>query len=193
LVELLSRKGLDAIQGAAPDFPWSDVPPFAIVLFDVLEHFPEPAEIIGSFVKRFPQTAVLASVPSPTRARLLIHGERSPSDLPPNHFVRWTPRALEVFFRGQGFRKVTVTAPPPPGSELLPGLGQLLKSASRPVPAPGAAAAARTAGLPRRVGITAMLWMHKAYQLAADCVGAPAAWHAHARGASASSMLVVAR
>jgi hypothetical protein len=192
LVELLSRDGMEVFQGAAPDFPWSGEPPLAITFFEVLEHFPEPSRIIGSLAKRFPGTAILASVPSPTRARLLLHGERSPSDFPPNHFVRWTPRALEIFFRDQGFEKVTVTVPPPPGSELLPGLGQLLRNFSRPLGKPSPSRESTQAGLSRRIGITGLLWMHRAWQLAADVIGALPAWRARRRGASASSMLVVA-
>jgi hypothetical protein len=104
--------------------------------------------------KRFPGTGIRASVPSPTRANLHLHGEPGLSDRPPNHFVRWTPEALEIFFRGQGFRRATVHLPAPSGSEL-----------------------------------TFRLRLYEGYQVTADLFGAFAARRAHARGASASSML----
>ena len=191
LVELLSRKGLEVITGEVPDFPWTGRPPFAVTFFEVLEHFPDPSEVIGDIVKRFPRASILASVPSPLRARLLLHGERSASDFPPNHFVRWTPRALEMFFHNRGFGRVTVMVPPPPGSELLPGLGQVFRRSRRPIGGPSAHGSSR-ASLSRRVAITGILWLHKCYQVAADVIGALAARRAGRRGASSSSMLVVA-
>jgi SAM-dependent methyltransferase len=197
LVTMLRRRGLETVRGAAPDFPWEGSPPFAITFFEVLEHIPEPVDIIGAVVKRFPGTAIIASVPSPTRVGLFLRGERGPSDYPPNHFVRWTPRALDVFFHGLGFARVTVHLPPPAGSELLPGFGQMLKrrpARSRKTGLSGEHVAGDAGILSpaKRLGATGILWAHRAYQLAADIIGAPPAWRAHARGASAGSMLAVA-
>jgi hypothetical protein len=202
LVRLLVDHGLEAFEGAAPDFPWTGDRPFALTFFDVLEHFPEPSRIIGGLAGRFPGAAILASVPSPTRANLLLYGERGLSDRPPNHFVRWTPSALEIFFRGQGFRRATVRVPAPSGSELLPGLGQLIARLHRRtgIPAVRAAPGGPARGpaprsvspAGRRILVTVFLWLHKGYQVGADILGALAARRAHARGASASSMLVIA-
>jgi SAM-dependent methyltransferase len=192
LVEMLSRRGMEAREGTVEDFPWEGDPPFAITFFEVLEHFAEPAPMIRGILKRFPRTVMLASVPSPTRARLLFRGERSPSDFPPNHFVRWTPRALEIFFHDQGFRRVTISVPPPPGSELLPGLGQLLRRSRRRMGDPAAGKGSVVPSLSRRIGVTALLWLHKAWQVGADVIGALSARRAGRKGGSASSMLVVA-
>jgi len=195
LVDSLVRDGLRAFPGKAPDFPWEGNPPFAMVFFDVLEHFHDPSMIIGTLKRRFPETCIIASVPSPTRAGLLIRGERGQSDLPPNHFMRWTPNALKIFFLREGYTRVTVRVPPPVGSELLPGLGYILARTGRlklsPRPSGDSPGHAHYSPL-QRVSATAQIWLQKAYQSTMDLVGAPLARGARKKGASASSMLVIA-
>ncbi len=194
LVRMLRQRGFETIVAAGPDFPWKVELPLAITLFDVLEHFPEPMELIEALKGRFSGAKFLASVPSPVRADLLLRGERGLSDFPPNHFLRWTPKALVAFFQRAGFAKVTVELPAPVGSELMPGAGRLLASlAGSPrstagLSRPGGEAALRIG----RLGATALLWMQRAYQVSMDVAGALRAGRARRKGASAHSMLVIA-
>lgn len=197
VVDALNRSGLTAISGKAPDFEWSGDPPFAITFFEVLEHIAEPVPMLTTLRKRFPAAFILASVPSPLRPGLLFKGNRGLSDYPPNHFLRWTPDALKQAFLRSGYSQVTVMLPPPVGSEMLPGLGQVLHGVRRKAGERSAARGTRTlndrrARVLMRVGATAALCALWLYQQAADFAGYPQAWAARRRGASAASMLVVA-
>ncbi len=196
LVQLLRLRGFQAIAASEPDFDWSGDAPAAITFFEVLEHFPDPQAVIGVLKRRFPAARILASVPSPFRSYLFLRGERSGSDLPPNHFLRWTPKALEVFFRRAGYSSATVVLPAPVGSELMPGAGQLLAGLAGRKRAAASAGVNRVGGgtAPRigRLGATAVLWLQKSYQTAMDLIGAHRAREAARRGASAGSMLVIA-
>ena len=198
VVDALNRSGLTAILGKAPDFDWSGEPPFAITFFEVLEHIPQPVDVLKTLRERFPTASILASVPSPNRPSLLLKGERSLSDYPPNHFLRWTPEALKHGFRRAGYRHVEVILPPPVGSEVLPGLGQMVyklhqkqRKGYRSNVARGTKG--RDARLISRFKATAALWALWFYQRAADVVGFPKAWIARRKKASAASMLVIAQ
>ena len=196
LVHLLRLRGFEAIVATAPDFPWVGEAPSAITIFDVLEHFPDPQRLIGVLRRRFPKAKILASVPSPVRASLLLHGERGLSDLPPNHYLRWTPKALIAFFRRAGYEAVSVELPAPVGSELMPGVSQLLAklvgarrlAAGTGADILGGVAQARIG----RLGAMVLLWLQRSYQVVMDLAGAPRARKAGRKGASASSMLVIA-
>src|ERR1017187_9890609 len=127
-VQLLNRAGLKAVQGASPGFPWESPEPFAITFFEVLEHLPEPREIIEPLKKRFPRAVILASVPSPTGQSAR---NKSPADSPPHHYLLWTPTALERFFGQLGYSKVTVQVPKPPGYEQMATCGMFLSRFKR--------------------------------------------------------------
>lgn len=197
LVDLLMRRGLHAILGGAPDFRWDGPSPFAITFFEVLEHLPDPGTVVARLRERFLSSYVLASVPSPRRSSLLLKAQRDLSDYPPNHYVRWTPRGLERFFRNLGYSDVRLMMPAPVGSEMISGLGRTAIGGSRYLSPQNAS---RTPGGPRtrgggaakRVAATMALWALKGYQLTADFVGLPLAWRARNIGASAASMLVIA-
>jgi hypothetical protein len=138
---------------------------------------------------------VFASVPSPRRVAVL-KGARRPVDYPPNHFLRWTPSALEELFLGLGYRSVHVELPPPPGSDVMPGASTVLRRIVRRRPVgdarPATAEAPATASGSSRLAATAAVLGARAYQRAANVAGYPVARRWSARGASASSMLVIA-
>lgn len=197
LVDLLNRSGLHAIRGHAPDFAWRGPAPLAITFFEVLEHIPVPIQVIEPLRERFPNTCIIASVPSPFRAGLLLYGKRGLSDYPPNHFLRWTPKALEILFKNAGYSGVTVKIPAPVGSELMPGLGQLLsRFVTRKAPTHREGSSSENvSGSPSvfsKIAATAFLWMHRGYQVGMNVIGTPKAWHAYKKGTSAASMLVIA-
>jgi SAM-dependent methyltransferase len=201
LIDELCRVGLKAVVGKAPDFPWNNKPPFGITFFEVLEHLPTPVDILQALHSRFPQTVILASVPSPFRPGLVLKGRRGLSDYPPNHFLRWTPQALEKALERAGYSRVEVILPPPVGSEMLPGLGQLVfkLKAKRKRSLTSTKLIAMTPKLRarnhpfERIGITGLLWLHRSYQVIADTLGRWKASYAQKKGASASSMLVIAQ
>jgi hypothetical protein len=197
MVELLKYAGLDAIEGLAPDFVWDGPEPFGIAFFEVLEHLANPLNLVTSLKARFPQACILASVPSPLRVDLLLYGRHSLSDFPPNHFLRWTPKALEILFRRAGYAKATVALPAPIGSELLPGLGQALSKVitfhCRVSPKGAGTNSVETRfSVLGRAEATAAVWAHRAYQIAMDVVGAPYAWSMSRKNATSASMLVIA-
>ena len=201
LVDMLNRSGLSTIQGKAPDFEWNGEPPFAITFFEVLEHIPQPVGVLKSLRERFPATSILASVPSPNRPGLLFKGERGLSDYPPNHFLRWTPEALEIAFRRAGYREVRVILPAPVVSEMLPGLGQLVYKLRRKQRRGSSSNVTRVkrerkysnVRLMTQLKATSALWALWLYQRMADIVGFPKSWVSGRRGASTASMLVIAR
>jgi SAM-dependent methyltransferase len=198
LVATLRAAGIPANHGSAPDFPWDGPEPFAITFFEVLEHLPDPGAVVRVLRDRFPSAWILASVPSPTRARLLLGATREPTDYPPNHFLRWTPEALRRFFGLMGYQDVQVVVPGPVGSELVPGLAQVLSKVQRPMSKRGGVGgrigpSLGPAAAPSRVAATVLLGALKGYQVAGDLLGLPRMLRARRLGASADSMLVVAR
>lgn len=198
LVELLNQRGFEALVGAAPDFAWDGPQPCAITLFEVLEHLPDPVAVIGPLKERFPHSHVLASVPSALRASLLLKGRRGPFDYPPNHFLRWTPTALEQLFLRTGYSRVRVILPSPIGFEMLPSLGQIMFSGGR-FSGHGSGRRERAVLKPdRHVTLTKnslatlALWIIATYRTTANTLGFPLAAYAKSKGASAESMIVIA-
>jgi SAM-dependent methyltransferase len=194
IVELLKGRGFDARVGKAPDFPWASPDPYAITFFEVLEHLPDPGPVMAHLRERFPESRILASVPSPRRASLLSTGKRSTVDYPPNHFLRWTPEALGAFFRRLGYSDVQVQSPPPVGSELMPGFAQLLSYVGRAKPKAAAVEVPDQAG-PRVVPpsvATVLLLGHRLYQAGMDVAGMPMATYWRLKGGTAASMLAIA-
>jgi SAM-dependent methyltransferase len=73
----------------------------AITLFDVLEHTPEPAELLAlikPLLKKGGRVAI--TLPNALRPLPLVREEH---DYPPHHFTRWTPAALAGFLERNGF------------------------------------------------------------------------------------------
>ena len=202
VVDVLRTRGLRVVLGGLPDFPWNGPAPFAILLFEVLEHLPDPSVVIGRLRGRFPSSCVIVSVPSPRRNALLLHGERSLADYPPNHYVRWTVLGLERVFRNAGYSDVQVILPPPVGHEMLPGLGRVVLRRRNVDSTQGHEGNGRrttpvepdrNARVTARLGATLALWILKSYHVAADIIGNPLASQARSKGASAGSLLVIAR
>lgn len=75
-----------------------------ITLFDVLEHAPEPARLLG-LVKPLLKPGGHVAITLPNADRPLPWG-REEHDYPPHHFTRWTPRAMRGFLERQGFAVV---------------------------------------------------------------------------------------
>ena len=109
MVELARARGLDAhaqdfvafLKGrAAKEFD-------AVVLFDVLEHAPEPAALLAAIKPVLKRGGHLA-ITFPNADRPHPFGVEA-YDYPPHHFTRWTPRALRVFLESRGFAIVVLT------------------------------------------------------------------------------------
>jgi hypothetical protein len=194
----LRRLGCDAHIGSMPGLHWDGPRPAAITMFEVLEHLVHPLAVLEELRARFPAACVGASVPSPFRAGL--RQGRGQTDYPPNHFLRWTPSALERAFARAGYRKIQVAVPAPSGSELLAGAGNLLplpmlrrlagSERRRPVGRDGPAPNGGSPPLRRRVLATTLLMAHRAFGLLTDVAGMPKAHLAARRGWSSASMAV---
>lgn len=76
----------------------------AAVLFDVLEHAPEPAALLRGLRRLLPPGGLLA-ITVPNEARPLPFG-REDYDYPPHHFTRWTRGAMKGLLEREGFRVV---------------------------------------------------------------------------------------
>lgn len=73
----------------------------AVTLFDVLEHVPDPRELIRQ-VRRLLKPAGKLVATLPNARRPLLFG-REDFDFPPHHFTRWTPEAMKGFLEREGF------------------------------------------------------------------------------------------
>jgi 2-polyprenyl-3-methyl-5-hydroxy-6-metoxy-1,4-benzoquinol methylase len=74
----------------------------AVTLFDVLEHTPEPRELVKQASRLLKAGGTLV-VTLPNGNRPLPYG-REEYDFPPHHFTRWTPKAMRGFLEREGFR-----------------------------------------------------------------------------------------
>lgn len=73
----------------------------AATLYDVLEHTPEPAELLGQ-VRRLLKAGGRIALTLPNNRRP-IPFRREAHDYPPHHFTRWTPQAMRNFLEKHGF------------------------------------------------------------------------------------------
>ncbi len=73
----------------------------AVTLFDVLEHTPEPRELLG-LVKPLLKKGghIVLTLPNALRPIPFVREEH---DYPPHHFTRWTPEAMRGFLEREGF------------------------------------------------------------------------------------------
>jgi SAM-dependent methyltransferase len=197
VVANLRGLGYDVHVGSVPGLRWDGPVPTAVTLFEVLEHLPDPIPVLRELRTRFPDASVGASVPSPRRIGL--RQGRGQADYPPNHFLRWTPQALERAFRRVGYRRVEIAIPGPDGSELLAGAGTLaplfllrhLTGSDRTDARDGPRSAPpKRAPLRRRVSATAILFGHKAWGAATRIAGMRPAHVAARQGWSSASMAV---
>lgn len=76
----------------------------AAVMFDVLEHTPEPRALFAA-VKRLVRVGghVALTLPNANRPILV---KREEHDYPPHHFTRWSPEAMRGFLEKNGFAVV---------------------------------------------------------------------------------------
>jgi len=110
-------------------------------------------------------------------------------------------RILEKAFQRADYKRVQVILPKPVGSEMLPGLGQLVFKMRKRLLKSYKAGPSRQTNRTRlqnrpkflqRLGATGALWILYLYHRVADVIGYPKAWNASRKGASAASMLVIA-
>lgn len=76
----------------------------AAALFDVLEHTPEPAELLSAVAAVIKEGGHLVlTLPNAGRP---IPFRREEHDYPPHHFTRWSPSAMRTFLAAHGFSVV---------------------------------------------------------------------------------------
>ena len=197
LVEAMVEAGIPAVTCDVALERWEGEQPAAIVLAEVLEHLPEPADALTSLRERFPAAVVLATVPSPTRLAAL-RGELEAWDHPPNHLSRFSEAGLRQLFERSGF-DAEVRVPPAGPADATPAwYGRALRSAARLGPSldggdPVDGGSEPAAGTGRRASALALLWAHAAYLRAGDLLGRAATAPLRRAGASAGSMVAVGR
>jgi len=202
VVAVLRDQGYDVRVGRMPGLEWEAPPPDVVTMFEVLEHLPDPAPVLEEIRNLFPNARVGVTVPSPTRAAL--RNGRAAADYPPNHFLRWTPAALERAFARAGFGAVTVVVPHPSGTELAPGAADLVPlpvlrwlarrgtsrggadDNSRPVRSVRGELTAPSMG--RRIMATAVVVSHRVWRTIASLTGTPGALRAARQGWSSASL-----
>jgi 2-polyprenyl-3-methyl-5-hydroxy-6-metoxy-1,4-benzoquinol methylase len=89
----------------------------AIVFFHVIEHLPQPAELIARLAEfSHPGTLLAISCPGPQRftdfIRVQQTGTRDFWDYPPHHVLRWTERSLRTILSNHNWETVTMEAEP---------------------------------------------------------------------------------
>jgi SAM-dependent methyltransferase len=108
MIALARAKGVDAHARDFAEF-FKAQPPAAFdaaVMFDVLEHAPEPRVLLAALKPALKGGAHLA-ITFPNDARPAWFG-REDYDYPPHHFTRWTAAALRGFLEREGFTVVAL-------------------------------------------------------------------------------------
>jgi SAM-dependent methyltransferase len=203
-IEALRMRGFDVSVGEVPGVEWDGPEPASVVMFEVLEHLPDPVSALREIREKFPSAFFGGSVPSPYRAGL-ERGIRGRSDYPPNHYLRWTPDSLQFALGRAGYTGVEVVAPKPQGVEFAPGASSLLPESMFKVlgsarfrsnlVAPTARShrdSAAPSGV-RRGYATALLFAHALSRPISNALGTPRAIRAGRRGRSGVSLGVWAR
>ena len=78
----------------------------AVTMFDVLEHSPEPRELLA-LIKPVLKRGGHLAITFPNESRPILF-RREDYDYPPHHFTRWNVRSLRMFLEGQGFAIVVL-------------------------------------------------------------------------------------
>lgn len=85
--------------------------------FHVVEHIPQPREVLRSLLHEHQISTVFMSVPSPKRATVKA-SVREEWDYPPHHLYRFSEQGLEEMMDALGFRKCLAAFEPLRGGEL---------------------------------------------------------------------------
>jgi len=101
-VELLKQRGFTVAQAPVNGLPPDWAAPRAVILFEVLEHLPDPVGFLRTVHENFPNAPLILSTPSPKRWCLRL-GHREHHDYPPYHLIRWTERSLSLALRKAGY------------------------------------------------------------------------------------------
>jgi len=110
-LEVLRTFGYEVYQGIVNDYPDAAPKPDVVTFFEVLEHLSNPVGFLKEIHQRFPNAAIVFSVPSPKRVGLL-HG-RELFDYPPHHFTRWTSSSIQTAVVAAGYSPPSIVYPHP--------------------------------------------------------------------------------
>lgn len=115
-VETLDREGFTVFHGSVQSLPRDWPVPQAVILFEVIEHLPDPVGFLHTLHERFPHAPLLLSTPSPRRWSLRL-GHRENHDYPPYHLTRWNERSLSLALRRADYADAICLYPRPDPTE----------------------------------------------------------------------------
>lgn len=102
LCERLQSHGRKTVCGGVEDFLKSEIKPEAISMLEVVEHLPNPGELINRIYEEKAPKLLLVVVPdSNTRRRFDLTFKEH--DVPPNHLSWWGPKALTDLLRHNNY------------------------------------------------------------------------------------------
>jgi SAM-dependent methyltransferase len=107
-VRLLRERGYRVFHGSLEAIPNEDFD--AVVLFEVLEHLPDPLSFLRNIAARFPTSPLIVSVPGSKRWTKPFRW-RDLSDFPPNHLTRWNEKSLKRAAAIVGYDQIEVKFP----------------------------------------------------------------------------------
>lgn len=164
LVERLRDAGFDArhIDDELPD--QRHVP--VILALELLEHLPDPAQLVAEFRRRWPGSTLIVSVPAPRR-QAVVDDEREAWDRPPEHLVRFSEDGLRQLLERCGY-EADVVAPAPTIRDHVPWWWRRLAAIGLPIHAWSSARGPRM----RRWSALALLWLHAGYVRVGYLIGA---------------------
>lgn len=118
VVDMLKDKGFQVYLGPLEKINVNIPLPELIVLLGVIEHVEDPVRLLGEIRRRFPESMLLISIPSPKRWDFGM-GIRNYWDYPPNHLTPyWSCQALEIVLKKAGFRLIDWVFPAPINAEI---------------------------------------------------------------------------
>lgn len=99
------EKGFEVFVGGFADLARTAGEEYDVIaMFDVLEHFDDPAGMVER-ARRLLRPGGGLMITTPNASRPTPFG-RDAFDFPPHHLTRWFPEVLERFLRGKGFEVV---------------------------------------------------------------------------------------
>jgi SAM-dependent methyltransferase len=77
-----------------------------LTMFEVIEHLPEPLDLLTSLNQELPISHIFGSVPNRNRIKYFVNQS---GDKPPYHFTQWSAKSLRVMLGNCDSKKTTIS------------------------------------------------------------------------------------